>query len=51
MLNAVFTFGAVPEDNGTVKIYWGGANTVMLRGTEVVDDLVQLCLSDLRLPL
>lgn len=49
--NVVFTFGAVLEDNGTVKIYWDGANTVMHRGTEVVDDLVQLCLSDLRLPL
>jgi predicted GH43/DUF377 family glycosyl hydrolase len=27
--NEVFTCGAVPEPDGTVKIYWGGADTVM----------------------
>jgi len=49
--NVVFTCGAVPEDDGTVKIYWGGADTVMCAGTAVIDDLVQLCLSDSRPPL
>ena len=49
--NVVFTCGAVPEDNGTVKIYWAGADTVMCVGTAVIDDLVQLCLSVSRPPL
>ncbi len=49
--NVVFTCGAVPEDDGTVKIYWGGADTVMCAGTAVIDDLVQLCLSVSRPPL
>lgn len=43
--NVVFTCGAVPEDDGTVKIYWGGADTVMCAGTAKIDDLVSLCLS------
>jgi predicted GH43/DUF377 family glycosyl hydrolase len=43
--NVVFTCGAVPEEDGTVKIYWGGADTVMCVGTAKIDDLVSLCLS------
>ncbi len=42
--NVVFTCGAIAEDDGTVKIYWGGADTVMCAGTARIDDLVQLCL-------
>ena len=38
--NVVFTCGAIPEDDGTVKIYWGGADTVMCVGTAKIDDLV-----------
>lgn len=49
--NVVFTCGAIPEDDGTVKIYWGGADTVMCMGTALVDDLVNLCLSTQRLPM
>jgi predicted GH43/DUF377 family glycosyl hydrolase len=49
--NVVFSCGAVPEDDGTVKIYWGGADTVMCAGTAVIDDLVQLCLTKNRPPL
>jgi predicted GH43/DUF377 family glycosyl hydrolase len=48
--NVVFTCGAIPEDDGTVKIYWGGADTVMCMGTAVIDDLVGLCLSAPRPP-
>ena len=48
--NVVFTCGAVPEDDGTVKIYWGGADTVMCAGEAVLDDLVDLCLNDSRTP-
>jgi len=46
--NVVFTCGAVPEDDGTVKIYWGGADTVMCAGTAHIDHLVQLCLANSR---
>jgi len=46
--NVVFTCGAVPEDDGTVKIYWGGADKVMCVGTARLGDLVELCLTDAR---
>jgi predicted GH43/DUF377 family glycosyl hydrolase len=49
--NVVFTCGAVPEDDGMVKIYWGGADTVMCVGTAKIDDLVNLCLEKSRPPL
>lgn len=49
--NVVFTCGAVAEDDGTIKIYWGGADTVMCVGTAVIDDLVNLCLDDARDPM
>jgi predicted GH43/DUF377 family glycosyl hydrolase len=42
--NVVFTCGAVPESDGTVKIYLGGADTVMCVGEANVSDLVALCL-------
>jgi predicted GH43/DUF377 family glycosyl hydrolase len=41
--NVVFTCGAIAEDDGTVKIYWGGADTVMCMGTAKIQDLVDLC--------
>jgi len=44
--NVVFCCGAVPEDDGTVKIYWGGADQVMCAGTAIIDELVELCLND-----
>ncbi len=46
--NVVFCSAAVPEDDGTVKIYWGGADTVMCVGTARIDDLVDLCLHNSR---
>lgn len=49
--NVVFTCGAVPEDDGTVKIYWGGADSVMCVGTAKIDDLVDLCLKNPRKPM
>jgi predicted GH43/DUF377 family glycosyl hydrolase len=42
--NVVFSCGAVAEDDGTLKIYWGAADTVMCVGTSKIADLVQLCL-------
>jgi predicted GH43/DUF377 family glycosyl hydrolase len=49
--NVVFTCGAVPEDDGTLKLYWGGADKVMCVGTAVIDELVELCLTDSRAPM
>jgi predicted GH43/DUF377 family glycosyl hydrolase len=46
--NVVFTCGAVPESDGTVKIYWGGADTVMCVGEAYITDLVALCLQHSR---
>ena len=46
--NVVFTCGAVPESDGTVKIYWGGADTVMCVGEANLSDLVALCLGSAR---
>jgi len=46
--NVVFTCGAVPEDDGTLKLYWGGADKVMCAGTAVIEELVNLCLTDSR---
>jgi predicted GH43/DUF377 family glycosyl hydrolase len=42
--NVVFSCGAVAEADGTVKIYWGGADTVMCVGEADLSDLVALCL-------
>jgi predicted GH43/DUF377 family glycosyl hydrolase len=46
--NVVFTCGAIPEPDGTVKIYWGGADKVMCAGEAVINDLVNLCLNNSR---
>jgi predicted GH43/DUF377 family glycosyl hydrolase len=48
--NVVFTCGAVSEDDGTLKLYWGGADKVMCAGTAIIDELVDLCLTDSRPP-
>jgi len=49
--NVVFTCGAVPEDDGSVKIYWGGADKVMCVGTANLEALVDHCLDNPRNPL
>ena len=48
--NVVFCCGAVADDEGIVRIYWGGADTVMCAGTARIDELVDLCLNDSRPP-
>jgi predicted GH43/DUF377 family glycosyl hydrolase len=48
--NVVFTCGAIPEDDGSVKIYWGGADTVMCAGTATIEDLCELCANSPRAP-
>ena len=49
--NVVFSCAAVPEEDGTVKIYWGGADTVMCVGIASIEELVDLCLTDSRQPM
>ena len=49
--NVVFTCGAIPEDDESVKIYWGGADKVMCVGTARLDDLVDHCVKNSRNPL
>jgi len=49
--NVVFTCGAVPEEDGSVKIYWGGADNVMCVGTAKLEALVDHCLDNSRAPL
>jgi predicted GH43/DUF377 family glycosyl hydrolase len=46
--NVVFTCGAVPEADGIVRIYWGGADTVMCVGEAKLSDLVAICLDAAR---
>ncbi len=46
--NVVFCCGAVPEDDGSVKIYWGGADSVMCVGTANIEELVDHCLNNSR---
>ena len=46
--NVVFTCGAIPETDGSVKIYWGGADTVMCVGTADIEELVDHCLNNSR---
>ena len=41
--NVAFTCGAVAETDGTVKIYWGGADSVMCVGEADVAELTDLC--------
>ena len=48
--NVVFSCGAVAEDDGTLKIYWGGADSVMCAGTAKIADLVELCRNKTRPP-
>lgn len=41
--NVVFSCAAVPELDGEVKVYWGGADTVMCAGTTTIERLLQHC--------
>ena len=46
--NVVFTCGAIPEADGSVKIYWAGADTVMNVGEASIEELVALCINESR---
>jgi len=41
--NVVFTSGAILEDDGEVKIYYGGADTVQCIATAKLDNLIEAC--------
>jgi len=41
--NVVFPGGLIAEPDGTCKIYWGAADTVVAVGTAKIQDLVDLC--------
>ena len=41
--SVVFSAGAVEEDNGDVKIYYGGADTVQCLAYSSIDDLIDMC--------
>jgi len=49
--NVVFCCAAVPETDGTIKLYWGGADKVLCAGTAIIDELVELCLTNSRKPM
>ncbi|MBC8401149.1 MAG: glycoside hydrolase family 130 protein [Candidatus Marinimicrobia bacterium] len=48
--NIVFTCGVVSENDGTVKIYWGGADSVMCVGTAKIQNLIEMCINNSRSP-
>ena len=41
--NVIFPGGLIPEDDGTVKIYYGASDTVECMATARLDDLLALC--------
>ena len=41
--NVVFTSGAILEENGEVKIYYGGADTYQCLATAKLEDLIDAC--------
>ena len=49
--NVVFSCGAVAEEDGTLKLYWGGADTVMCTGSASIDVLIESCVARGRAPL
>jgi len=46
--NVVFTCAAIEDPEGEVRIWWGGADSVMCTGSAKIDDLVRLCLENPR---
>ncbi len=41
--NVVFTCGAILEDDGELKVYYGAADHVMCLATAPIDDVIALC--------
>lgn len=42
--NVIFPTAAIPEEDGTVKIYYGAADTVIAMATAELNELAELCL-------
>jgi predicted GH43/DUF377 family glycosyl hydrolase len=42
--NVVFACGAVPEEDGTLKLYYGASDTYICVGTARITDIVDACL-------
>lgn len=49
--NVVFACAAFAEAGGRVRLYWGGADTVMCAGESSVEELVEWCQSKPRAPM
>ena len=41
--SVVFACGVVPEKNGELKIYYGGADSCVCLATSTIEELVKLC--------
>lgn len=46
--NVVFSCGTILEEDATLKIYWGGADSVMCVGVANLDELIGHCLNSSR---
>jgi predicted GH43/DUF377 family glycosyl hydrolase len=44
VMDVVFTCGAILEDDGELKVYYGAADQVMCLATAPLDELISLCL-------
>jgi len=41
--NVVFSSGAIMDDDGTIRIYYGAADTCICLGTARIEELMQVC--------
>ena len=48
--NVVFTCGAVPEENGQLKVYYGAADQVMCLATATQKEIITLCVEGKETP-
>jgi len=48
--NVVFTCGVVPENDSLLRLYWGGADSVICTGTARITELISSCLHASRPP-
>jgi len=46
--NVVFSCAAIPEQDGTLKIYWGGGDKVMCVGVANIEELIDNCINNSR---
>jgi len=41
--SVVFSSGAIMDDDGTIRIYYGAADTCICLGTARIEDLMHFC--------